>query len=183
MALDDILQAITDHASRELAEARTAHARRIVEMRETSERETARQERDIREQNEEEMALRRRKAATLASTLVRNAGLQAKRSALNDAYASVAEALAKLPDARLEPLLKACIDSLPERGEIRPSPAHAALCTTLAHAGHAIGKPIEADGGFLFTSPHKDVDCTLRSLVERVLRPLTELETSAALFA
>lgn len=182
MAFDDILLAIKKHADEQLAEARAAHERRIAQMRESSQRELERKEREIVEQKEQKMKHLRQKADAYAAVQVRHASLQAKKRALDDAYRSVASTLADLPDARVEPLLKACLDGLPPSGDIRPARAHAALLKKLAGDRYDIGEPTDAVGGFVFVSKDREVDCTFESLTERVLRPATELEASASLF-
>lgn len=182
MALDDILQAITTHADSELAKARAAHEQRIAAMRETSRLEIERKESEIVGQKDRKLAHARQKADAYASTLVRHAALKAKQRALDDVYRSVATALAEAPESAIEPLLAACLKTLPAAGELRPARSHAALLKKLAHKDHAIGEPIDATGGFVFVSKDRDVDCTFETLTERVLRPATELEISASLF-
>lgn len=183
MALDDILLAITQHADSELAKARAAHEQRIAEMRETSQREIERKEREVTLQKEQKLAHSRQKADAYATTLVRHAALNAKQRALDDIYRSVATALEEAPESTVEPLLKACLKNLPASGEIRPARAHAAILKKLVNKDHAIGEPIDAAGGFVFVSKDRDVDCTFATLTERVLRPATELEISASLFS
>lgn len=182
MALDDILQAIKAHADTVLASARAAHDRRMTEMREASRNDIERKEREIVEQKEQTLARSTQKADAHAATLIRHAALTAKQRVLDDVYASVAAALAEAPESTIEPLLRACLKSLPAAGEIRPAHSHAALLKKLAHKEHAIGEPIEASGGFIFVSNDRDVDCTFEQLTQRVLRPATELEISASLF-
>ena len=181
MALDDILTAIKTHADSELAKARAAHEQRIAEMRDASQREIERKEREIVGQKEQKLAHARQKADAYASTLVRHAALKAKQRSLDDVYRSVAASLAEAPEATIEPLLKACMKNLPASGEIRPARAHAAILKKLA-GQYDIGEPIDAAGGFIFVSKDRDVDCTFETLTERVLRPATELEVSASLF-
>lgn len=182
MALDDILQAITAHTNASIADARSAHERRIADMRGASQREIEQKEREITEQKDRKMEHLRQKAAAYATTQIRHTTLHTKQRLIDEAYRSTVDALAKLPEARIEPLLRACMEHVPASGTIRPARMHTALITKLAKKGHTIGEPLDAAGGFIFISSDHEIDCTLETLTERVLRPATELETSASLF-
>lgn len=183
MALDDILQAIKTHADRELASAKKAHDERMSTMRESSAADTDRKIRDIAEQKDAKLRALRQKADAFASSQIKHATLTAKKRALDDVYAETASALAAMPAAKLESLLRACLDGLPSGGTIRPAAAHAAVVKTLVGTTHAIGDSIDAVGGFVYIANDREIDCTFESLVERILRPETELDTSATLFA
>ena len=69
------------------------------------------------------------------------------------------------------------------KGEIHPSKAHAALLKKICPSEQfRIKEATNAKGGFLFISEKEEQDFTFEHLVEEVLRPKTELETSHTLF-
>lgn len=183
MALDDILQAITLQADQRLSAARTAHERRLAEMRELSDKEIERRTAEIDGQKTEKLNRMRQKIETASVLQARNAQLETKQSLVDDTYRSVIAAVVALPDERLEALFTACLKSIPSTGEILPAKKHAALLKRLAtDVRFTVGEPIDAAGGFRFVSDDREVDCTIEALVDNVLRPATELDTAASLF-
>lgn len=182
MALDDILNAIRSHADTDRATARTDHERRMTDLRTAARQSMERQEREMDEQKERKLKQLRQKAEAYAATHLRHTTLRTKQRQLDDVYRETVSTLAAAPAATAEPLLRACLESVPRNGTIKPSKHHAALIKKLAGQGHEIGESIDAAGGFVFISSDREIDCTFETLVERVLRPQTELDVSSSLF-
>lgn len=184
MALQDILDAITAEADQQIAEARSVHQKALTEMREEGERKTAKRKQEIAVQKEARKEQMSAKAETHASMQKRNAILSKKQVLLDSAYDSVVEKLGTLDAGKVEPLLRACIKQITVNGEIRPAEKHAQLIKKLAPSEQfRMGDPVKSVGGFLFVSEKEEQDFTFEHLVQHVLRPATELETSQALFS
>lgn len=183
MALQDILGAISAEADRQISTARSAHQKQLSQIREQSERGTARRRQEIEALKENKIEQMRRKAEGHAETLRRHSLLETKRKLLDGVYDAVVEELGALPDQKVEPLLRSCLKRITAHGEIRPAARHAALLKRLAPSEQfTMGKPIEAKGGFLFVSEKREQDFRFETIVHDTLKPETELETSRALF-
>jgi V/A-type H+-transporting ATPase subunit E len=182
MALQDILAAISVEADRQIAEARTAHQNALTQIRQQSEQSLDRKRQDISAQKEQKLEQMRRKAEVHADTQLRNAQLQKKREILDRIYQKAIESLSQLPDKDVEALLKACLESIHDKGEIRPTKKHVALMQRLVGGDLTLGDPVEGAGGFIFVSEKREQDFRFETLVQDVLRPKTELELAHSLF-
>ncbi|PIR48327.1 hypothetical protein COU80_05145 [Candidatus Peregrinibacteria bacterium CG10_big_fil_rev_8_21_14_0_10_55_24] len=183
MALADILVAISSHADQRIAEARTVHQKHLTQLREASERAIAGKKQSIAQQKEQRKNQLKAKAENHAAMVKRNALLRKKRELLDSTYAAVTEKLSALPPNTVEPLLRACLKSIRGKGIIHPARKHADLLKRLADSAQfSMGEPIDAAGGFLFSSLKQEQDCTFEHLISEVLRPQTELEVSRSLF-
>jgi len=183
MALQDILDAVTAQANQQISKARTEHQKTVSELLESAERNQARKKQEMGVQKEKKKAQLRLKAESHAQSLRRNAVLKKKRELLDSLYEKIADELAKLPDEKVEPLLRACMKSISAKGSLFPSEQHAGLLKKIAPSEKfEIQKPIKAKGGFLFASKTQEQNFTFEHLVEEWLRPETELEVSKTLF-
>jgi len=123
------------------------------------------------------------KAENAADMHVKNSLLSKKRNLLDKTYDEVVDDLAKLPDNKLEPLMRACLKSITTEGTIQPADKHTELMKKLADSSKfKMGSTVKAKGGFKFISDKQEQDCTLEHLVAEVLRPATELEIANNLF-
>lgn len=184
MALQDILDAIIAQADQQITSARSGHQKRISEMREAAERSQAKKKQDLAMQKEKKKAQMQLKAQAHAETSKRNTVLQKKRELLDQLYSKTLEQLAALPDDKVEPVLRTCLKSITTKGTLHPSEAHAALLKKIAPSEQfTMGKPVSTKGGFIFSSPKAEQDCTLEHLVKEWLRPQTELDVSQKLFS
>jgi len=184
MALQDILAAITAEADLQIEEARAAHHKELSGLREESERRIAGKKQEIAKQKERKKTQLTAKANAHAQVQKRNVILKKKKELLDQTYAKVIERLSELPDKDVEPLLRACVQLIKIKGEIRPSEKHVNILKKLCPKDQfKIGATIKASGGFLFVSEKQEEDFTFEHLVEHVLRPDTELEISKTLFS
>lgn len=185
MALHDILVAIQAEADRAIADAKSAHQRRLSALREESERRLAALRQRIAVQREEKKANMRRKVEALAVVEQRNAVLGKKKELLDRFYArDVVRELTALPKEQQEALLKTWLERMTEKnGTLHPAKAHEALIRALAGDRFAIGNPVEAAGGFLFVSPRQERDFTYEHIVASDIRPRTEVPVARALFS
>lgn len=183
MALQDILDAISAEADRQIAEARSAHQKELARIREDSQRAITQKRQTIAMQKEKKLEQMRRKAESHAETAFRNAQLRTKRELLNRLYEEVIAALAQTPEEQMESLLRSLLRRITVKGELRPTQVHAALLKRLAPSEQfTMGPVIDGAGGFVFISPTQEHDCRLETLVQHVLRPQSELHAAQRLF-
>ena len=114
MALQDILAAISSQADEQIRAERTAHQKRISQMREAAERVTAKRKQELALQKDKKKKQLRMKAQAHADTLKRSAMLTAKRALLDQIYEKVLVNVGKLPDAKIEPILRTALKEIHE---------------------------------------------------------------------
>jgi len=184
MALDDILAAITKETDQRIATAKEAYRIQLSDMRKESDLNLlAKKQKFSNECNEKEQQMRSNMRTHFALHR-RNAMLLKKHALLEQFYTNVAEAIAKERPAIVEKFLTACLDQIKEKGELHPAKNHAALLEKIADKKQfTIGKPIDALGGFIFTSETQERNCTIEYLVKEQLRPATEVDVASSLFA
>jgi vacuolar-type H+-ATPase subunit E/Vma4 len=136
----------------------------------------------IQEQKKRKMAQLRERAESHARMTARHELLQKKQELLNDAYAQVIEALAKLPKDEMETFLKSCLKAIDTEGVIHPAKGSEAMIKKLAGDSFKIGESIDAKGGFRFVSDKQERDYTFEFLVHEALRPSSEVEIAHKLF-
>lgn len=184
MALQDILAAITAEADKRIADTRTEHQRSLTGLREESERNIAKKKQEIAVSKQQKMEQLRTKTATHAETHKRNALLVQKKDILDRVYAKAITELAALSDKDIEPLLRACVKQIKSKGVIHPSAKHAELLKKICPSEQfRLEKPSDAKGGFLFVSDREEQDFTFEHIVEHMIRPNHELNTSKILFS
>jgi vacuolar-type H+-ATPase subunit E/Vma4 len=184
MALQDILTAITAQADLQITEARSAHQKRLTEMRESSERMLSTKKQEIAQQKEQKKLQLKAKTQAHAESASRNAALTKKQELLDRLYQKVSDSLSNLPEDKVEELLRICLKQIPQKGVIHASKKHAALLKKLAPSEQfKMGDNANSSGGFLFVSDKKEYDFTFEHLIESMLRPHTELDISNELFA
>ncbi|MBU0458248.1 hypothetical protein KJ652_00605 [Patescibacteria group bacterium] len=184
MALQDIITAIISQADQKIKDARSVHQKGLTKIREEGERTVAVRKQEIAAQKEQKKAQIKAKAENAGAMLVKNTVLTKKQELLNETYEAAVEELAKLPDGKIEPLMRACLKSITSEGTIHPAAKHVDLMKKLADSGKfELGSTIKAKGGFRFISKKQEQDCTLEHLTSEVLRPKSELEISQMLFS
>ena len=183
MALQDILKAIVAEADQQIENERKVHQKKLTTAREQSEQRTAKRKQEIAVQKEKRKDQMRAKSQAHAQMIERNAELKKKQDLLDDLYGQVVKKLSDLPKPDVEEFLKKCIKSIKEKGEIRPSKAHAELLKKIAPSEKfKIGEHISSSGGFIFVSEKEEKDFTFEHLVSSYLRPKTEVEIANELF-
>jgi vacuolar-type H+-ATPase subunit E/Vma4 len=183
MALQDILNAITAQTDLQITEVRTAHQKKLTEMRESSERAHAKKKQEIAQQKEQRKLQLKAKAEAHAQSLKRNALLTRKQALLDKLYGKVVKDLAALPEKDVEALLRTCLKKIGQKGTIAPSKKHEVLLKRIAPSQQfKMEKGTDAAGGFMFSSEKQEYDFTFEHLVSEYLRPETELEVSHTLF-
>jgi len=183
MALKDIITAIVAEAERDIAQLRANHKNRVDSMREQYEKDVG----ALRLRLEKQLTARRdqlhAKTSTHSAVERRNRLAAAKQEALDAVFAETVKRLSALPDGQAEPILRACLDRIKDKGTILPSRRHATLLKKLAPSGKfTFGEPIEAEGGFRFVGTASDADYTFEHLVHGVLRPMKGLDIAKMLF-
>lgn len=162
MALADILAAIAQQAEKQIADLVAAAARDKEALKKQADEAIAAYENELHAQTEQQKKQLKKKAETEVEMNRKKALLQAKRDALDAVYAKVLEEVQKLPAAKkkkLEDALKAALKGRKGKTES------------------------VKEGGFIFVSDNAEEDYSFEHLVNEVLRPQTELDVSANLFA
>ncbi|UPA22719.1 hypothetical protein K8942_00710 [Candidatus Peribacteria bacterium] len=183
MALTHIRQAITSEADATIKRLAADHAAAVQSLNDAHKQSLQALRTSLLQQKTQKLHQMRSRAEGHAGMLTRHAVLQRKQEILNDLYTSVAESLAKQPEADLEKMLRNWIDTLPEGGTILPAKPHAALLKKLCGSKYELGDPILATGGFRYVGKKENRDCTFEFIVQEVLRPETEISIAAQLFA
>lgn len=183
MALTHIRQAITSEADATIKGLAADHAAAVQTLKDAHKQGLQHIRTTALQQKTQKLHQLRSRAEGHANMLTRHAVLQRKQEILNDLYLSVAESLAKMPEADLEKLLRQWMETLPEGGTILPAKPHAALLKKLCGSKFELGDPILASGGFRYVGKKENRDCTFEFLVKEILRPETEIAIATQLFA
>ena len=184
MALQDILAAITADADRQIEEARINLQKELTALREESERRTAKRKQEIAVQKQQKIAQLTAKAQTHAISRKRNAILAKKKELLDTVYTKAIIEFCSISDDNAEKLLRACINTITEKGEIYPSKVHALLLKKICPSEQfSMKDPTDAKGGFLFVSKKEEQDFTFENIMQYMVRPRTELAIANDLFA
>lgn len=183
MALTHIRQAITSEADVTIKGLAADHAATVQSLNDAHKQAMQTLRTSLLQQKTQKLHQLRSRAEGHAGMLTRHAVLQRKQEILNDLYTSVADSLAKQPEAQLEKMLRSWIDTLPEGGTILPAKAHAAVLKKLCGSKYELGEPVHARGGFRYVGKKEDRDCTFEFIVQEVLRPETEIAIATQLFA
>ena len=183
MALQDILDAISAQADQQISTARKTHQKGLTEIREGSERRLATKKQEMNQEKEQRKVQLKAKTQAHAESVKRNALLSRKQDLLNELYEGVTKELANLPPKEMEALLTLCLEKISEKGEIAPAKSQESLIKKLAPSSQfKMGAPIDAAGGFVFSSTDLEYDFTFEHIVSEYLRPHTELDVSQELF-
>ena len=162
MALADIITAIIAQADKEISVIQENVTREKSEMKKNADEELAAFESDLKKKTEEKKQQMKKKAETMVKMERRKELLAEKRAALDSVYDEVLNAVQKLPKEKIEKLE----DALKKKVQGRK------------------GELIEAKGGgFLFVSTLTEEDFTFAHLIASDLRPKTEVDIAAKLFA
>ena len=184
MALKDILEAIVAEADKQIEDARATHQKELSQIREESERRISGKKQDIAKQKEQRRTQLTAKAQAHSQSRKRNAILKKKKELLDKVYQKAAEKLSALPDGEVEALLRACVKTIKVKGEIHPSEKHHQILKKICPSDQfKMAGEIRTSGGVKFVSEKQEEDFTFEHLIEHVLRPQTEIETSKSLFS
>ena len=179
MALQDIITAIVSQADREIAALREAHAQRIRRMRGKHEAALRALQENTAQQIETKKSQLLLKMKTHAQVERRNKLSSVKQSVINAAFAEALAMLTTLPDEKIEPLLRACLQRIKGHGVIRASKRHEGLLKRIAPKEQfTVETDPNAIGGFRFIGKTAEADFTLEHIVHGVLRPMKELDVA-----
>lgn len=183
MALQDIITAITSQADRDIAALREAHEHRVKDMR-TQQKEAMA---SLRSTMLQEVEVRKsqllQKVKTHAAVERRNRISAVKQAVVNAAFSEAIAILSSLPDEKIEPLLRACLQQIRGHGTLHASKRHAALLRKIAPTERfTIDSVTDVIGGFRFVGATSEADYTFEHLVHGVLRRKKELDVARVLF-
>lgn len=182
MALQDILDAIKAESDERIAAAQAKHDAALRQMRAAAEQFITQKRKQITEQKEQNLRQIKEKAESHAR-MIRNKTLLAKKQeCMEQLYDRVLADLSSLPTDKTEGVLKKCLSFIHERGVIHPAKPHEALLATLLPNGSTMGTPIDASGGFRFSSDTKEYDFTYEFIVHSLILPQSEVKVASELF-
>jgi vacuolar-type H+-ATPase subunit E/Vma4 len=162
MALADIIQAIKAQADREIAQIQQVTTRNKNTIRNTTDEELAAFEEDLRKKTEQQKVQLQKKAETQVQMERKKMLLREKRKALDYVYSAALKELQKLPAEQKKKIIDKLMKNVSGRdGKVQES----------------------KDGGFVFVSAKTEEDFTFPHLIHTMLRPKTEIDVSAKLFA
>lgn len=185
MALEDILTAIEGSGQRQLAEIRSEHEARLLELKEREQKEISKEETAEKEKFSREAARLQAEAETRASQRRHNRILASKQKILNRVYDKCLKRLLSLAEEKSRSVLKKCLTALgDEKGTIKPAAAHAKLVGELIKdkPHFELGETVESVGGFYFESENLEKDFLFETMVKDILRPRTESDIANKLF-
>lgn len=182
MALQDLLQAITDQATERIAQAKAEYEARIAEWKTASTARIAQRKTDLMQQKDEKLANMKAKALSHSDSIRKNRVLQKKQDLLDQLFDTVEEQLGNLSGDQLNSLLTSCLDHCEEGGTITPSKKHEEVLKKLAGKHYQFAEAVNATGGFTYALNKKEEDFTFHSLVHNHLRPKKMLDVAHKLF-
>lgn len=183
MALQDIMTAITAQADREIAVLRDQHSRRSNDLRECHRAAMDNLKNGMAKQVESRKAQLLLKMQTHAAVERRNRIASVKQEVIDETFKRALDRLSALPEKKVEPLLKACLDQIKDAGVLHPSKKHEPLVRKLVTSDRlTVGAPSDIKGGFRFVGKKSEADFSFEHLLLGVLRPMKEVEVATLLF-
>lgn len=189
MALNDILQKITEEANKKSAFMKQVVSKEIKKIDEEAKAKAEAKRREIEEKIEINSISIIKKSKTLAQMAGRSQTLKEKREIINKAYSEVEKELNDIEDDKYSELmvkmLKHVMESAEKGSLVVPASRRKQMQDALhkAKADFQIeSETNEFKGGFVVISGKIEINLSFPYLIQRVIRPATELEVAKILF-
>lgn len=182
MALNQLLAAITAQADQQITLIRQEQERTLKAARDEQEIALSAALRSIDVRKRQKMDQVRMKAEQHAAAFHNNTVLRHKRVLLDRIFTSVIRSLAAATDEAIEPLLKRCL-TLAGPGEIRPTERHRKLLQNILPSSCSLGLSVSGEGGFICITEKQEHDFRLETIVQDLLRPVSEILVADTLFS
>ena len=189
MALQDILQKITEEADKKAAFMRQITTKEIKKIQEEAQARAEAGKRAIEEKIEVHSISIIQKSKTLAKMTGRSQTLKDKRAIIDQAYKEVEKELHNLDGHEYTQLmvnmLKNAAQSTQKGSLIVPADHKKQMEEALAKANvdfHIKEETHEFKGGFVVVSGHVEINLSFPYLIQKIVRPATELEVAKILF-
>lgn len=189
MALTDILQKITEEANKKSAFMKQVASKEIKKIEEEAKANAEAKKREIEEKIELNSISIIKKSKTLAQMAGRSQTLKEKREVIDKAYAEVESELDSMEDSKYSELmakmLKHVMKSAQKGSLIVPASRRKQMEDALdkTNADFQIeSETNESKGGFIVVSGKVEINLSFPYLIQRIVRPATELEVAKILF-
>jgi vacuolar-type H+-ATPase subunit E/Vma4 len=189
MALSDLLQKISDEASKKTAFMRQVADDEIKKIQEEAAGRAETRKQEILQKADEKGESMIQKAKVLAKMESRSELLKEKRTIIDSVYTQVLDELNSMPPDDYTDLVAKMLKqaaTLVEGGVlVVPKARKSETEKALKQAGVSMevsGESGAFKGGFILQGPKSEVNYSFPYLLERILRPQTELEVAKTLF-
>lgn len=191
MALQDLLKKIQDEANKKAAFMKQVANDEIKKIEEEAAKNAEIRKREIEEKTDEKCASVLKKAKTLAHMESRSQTLREKRELIEQAYASVLRSFNSLKGEEyvslMVTLLRQAAKEEPKGHLSIPESRRKEMEEAVKKAGvdYQINKePAHGfESGFVLTSGKIEMNLSLPYLIQKIIRPATELEAAGQLFS
>jgi len=189
MALQDILQKITEEADKKAAFMKQVTVKEIKKIQEEAQARAEARKREIEEKIEVKSISIIQKSKTLAKMTGRSQTLKDKRAVIDQAYEEVEKELHNLDGHEYVKLmvnmLKYASKSAQKGSLTVPADKKRQMEEALEKANvdfHIKEETHEFKGGFVVVSGSVEINLSFPYLIEKIVRPNTELEVAKILF-
>lgn len=190
MALTDILQKITNEADKKVAFMKQIVAKEIQKIHEEAQARANARKMEIEEKIEVQSISIIQKSKTLAKMTGRSQTLKDKRMVIDQAYEEVRKELHNLDGHEyvnlMVNMLKHVSKSTKKGSLIVPADRKKQMEEALAKANvdfHIKEETHEFKGGFVLVGGNIEINLSFPYLIQKIVRPATELEVAKILFS
>jgi len=189
MALSDIVQKINDEANKKAAFMKQVADGEIKKIKEETEVKSENRKKEIEESTKQKCKSAIEKARILAKMEGNSSFLKEKREVIDQTYDKVEMELNGLSDSDyiklIVKMLKSASVNLNKGELIIPKDKKRQTEEAISKAGvsyHIKGETSDFKGGFIVISSKSEINLSFPYLLEKIVRPKTELETARILF-
>lgn len=183
MSFKHLLQSIVTEADHKIADAKKAHVDRMHAFEAAHEKALDGIKKNAQDRLNERKKSLKEKAESLGRISASKLLLKTKNAEIEAVYDAVLDGLKNADKAELESFFKKALEFAGE-GTIRAAKEHEAILKKLAGKNFEMGETLpKSEGGFTVATPTKEWNFTFDFLVQQSLRPSTEVDAAAALFA
>lgn len=189
MALNDILQKITEEADKKTAFMKQVASKEIKKIEEEAKAKAEAKKKEIEEKIEINSISIIKKSKTLAQMAGRSQTLKEKREVIDKAYEEVESELNSMEDSKYSELMSKMLRHVMKSAQkgtlIVPADRKKQMQDALSKANADFQIESDTDefkGGFVVASGKVEINLSFPYLIQRVVRPATELEVAKILF-
>lgn len=190
MALTDLIQKITDEANKKAAFMKQVADEEIKKIKDEAGKKAEVRKSEIDKKADDKSSSVMEKAKTLASMEARSQMLKEKREVIGLSYSNVQKKLEEMSSADYTELITKMLQSVSKNSSkgslIIPSSRKKETEDAIKKAN--VDYKVEDStknivGGFILTSGKIEYNLTFSYLIEKIIRPATELEVAQILFS
>ncbi len=190
MALQDILQKITDEADKKAAFMKQVTEKEVKKIQEEAQVKAEASKSEIEERITVKFNSIVKKSATLAKMTGRSQALKSKREVIDSAYTEMEKELNAMEDADYAKLMIEMLNfiakSTPKGNLVVPANRKKAVEDAI-HATkldfHVKSESKDIKSGFVVMDGKVEINLSFSYLIQKIVRPATELEVAKILFS